>query len=220
VVPRYPGITSAMGLLTTDLKYDSIRTCFQVSHSIDLDKLNADLVAMESALKAQFAADHLDPDAVTFTRIGDLRYVGQGYELRVPFPSGLVDATGVEDVWRRFHEAHRMEYGRAFETSPIEVVNLRVSGVGCLPKLTQLAPPTGGAPADAKVKAGPCVFRVGDKLQSHETTFYQRHLLAPGAKIAGPAIVLQQDSTTVIPPGMRAAVDATGNIVIEVRAQS
>jgi N-methylhydantoinase A len=220
VVPRYPGITSAMGLLTTDLKYDSIRTCFQVSHSIDLDKLNADLAAMESALKAQFAADRLDLDAVTFVRIGDLRYVGQGYELRVPLPAGDVNAEGLEDVWRGFHEAHRMEYGRAFATSPIEIVNLRVSGVGRLPKLTRLQPPTGGALAGARVKAGSCVFRVGDRLQSHDTSFYQRHLLAPGAVIAGPAIILQQDSTTVIPPGMRAEVDAIGNIIIEVRAQS
>jgi N-methylhydantoinase A len=220
VVPRYPGITSAMGLLTTDLKYDSIRTCFQVSHSIDLDKLNADLAAMESALKAQFAADRLDLDNVTFARIGDLRYVGQGYELRVPFPAGDVDTAGLEEVWRRFHEAHRMEYGRAFETSPIEIVNLRVTGVGRLPKLTQPAPPSGGALADAKVKVGACVFRVGDRLQSHDTTFYQRHLVAPGAKIASPAIILQQDSTTVIPPGMRAEVDAIGNIIIEVRAHA
>jgi N-methylhydantoinase A len=220
VVPRYPGITSAMGLLTTDLKYDSIRTQFQVSGGIDLDKLNADLLAMESALKAQFAADRLDSDALSFARIGDLRYVGQGYELRVPLPAGRVDAEGLEDVWRRFHEAHRMEYGRAFETSPIEIVNLRVTGVGRLPKLTQLAPPIGGALADAKVKVGPCVFRHGGRLQSFETTFYQRHLLAPGAEIAGPAIVLQRDSTTVISPGMHAAVDAIGNIIVEVRAQS
>ena len=175
---------------------------------------------MEVALKAQFTADRLDPDAIAFVRIGDLRYVGQGYELKVPFPAGRIDGEGLEDVWRRFHDAHRMEYGRAFEANPIEIVNVRVTGVGRLPKLTQLAPPSGGSLADAKVKVGSCVFRVDGRLQNFDTAFYQRHLLPPGAKIAGPAIVLQQDSTTVIPPGMRAAVDDIGNILIEIRAQS
>jgi N-methylhydantoinase A len=220
VVPLYPGITSAMGLLTTDLKYDAIRTQFQVRGSVDIDKLNADFSAMESALRAQFAADRLDPQGIAFVRIGDLRYVGQGYELKVPFSGDRVDAAGLEELWERFHDAHRAEYGRAVETSPIEIVNVRVTGVGRLPKLTQLRAPSGGALADAKVKVGACVFRVGDKLQSFDTTFYQRQLLAPGAKIAGPAVVLQRDSTTVIPPGMSATVDDIGSILIEIRALS
>ncbi len=88
IVPPYPGITSAMGLLTTDLKYDAIRTQFQVSSKIDLKRLNADLAEMERRLAAQFAADHLDADGVRFVRDGDLRYVGQGYELKIPFPEG------------------------------------------------------------------------------------------------------------------------------------
>ena len=72
--------------------------------------------------------------------------------------------------------------GALFETSPIEIVNVRVTGVGRLPKLTQLRAPSGGALADAKVKVGACVFRVGGKLQSFDTTFYQRQLLAVGCK--------------------------------------
>ena len=63
IVPPYPGITSAMGLLTTDLKYDTIRTAFQVSGKVDLARLNADFAAMELQLQKQFAADHLNPTA-------------------------------------------------------------------------------------------------------------------------------------------------------------
>ena len=77
-----------MGLLTTDLKYDTIRTQFQVSGKIDLNRINADLSEMERRLAAQFAADHLDAEKVSFLRDGDLRYVGQGYELKIPFPPG------------------------------------------------------------------------------------------------------------------------------------
>ena len=86
IVPPYPGITSAMGLLTTDLKYDAIRTQFQVSDSVDLNRLNADIAAMEADLKHQFAADHLEATELSFARDGDLRYVGQGYELEDSVP--------------------------------------------------------------------------------------------------------------------------------------
>ncbi|HLJ72810.1 MAG TPA: hydantoinase/oxoprolinase family protein, partial [Roseiarcus sp.] len=96
IVPPYPGITSAMGLLTTDLKYDTIRTQFQVSGKIDLDRLNADLKEMERRLAAQFAADHLDADKFRFVRDGDLRYVGQGYELKISFPDGTLAAADLE----------------------------------------------------------------------------------------------------------------------------
>ena len=95
IVPRYPGITSAMGLLTTDLKYDTIRTEFQVSGGVDLARLNADLAAMEAELTRRFRADGIDAADITFMRGGDLRYVGQGYELRVDFPAGEVSAAAL-----------------------------------------------------------------------------------------------------------------------------
>ena len=93
IVPPYPGITSAMGLLTTDLKYDIIRTEFQVSGNVDLDRLNADIAAMEAQLRKQFAADHLQSAGMSFMRDGDLRYVGQGYELKIPLPAGVIGET-------------------------------------------------------------------------------------------------------------------------------
>src|SRR5271156_757303 len=130
IVPPYPGITSAMGLLTTDIKYDIIRTEFQVSGSVDLDRLNADMAAMEQQLRKQFAADHLPSASMSFMRDGDLRYVGQGYELKIPFPEGVIGETELEEIWRRFHEAHKREYGHFFAANPIEIVNVRVVGGG------------------------------------------------------------------------------------------
>ncbi len=100
IVPPYPGITSAMGLLTTDLKYDVIRTQFQVSGSVDLNRLNADLTEMEAELAKQFDADRVPVGDVTFQPIGDLRYVGQGYELKIPFPAGTLTAAGLGQVWQ------------------------------------------------------------------------------------------------------------------------
>ena len=214
VVPPYPGITSAMGLLTTDLKYDAIRTQFQVSGRIDLARLNADLSGMERQLGAQFAADHLDAANFHFVRDGDLRYVGQGYELKIPIPAGELTDASLTEIWRLFHEAHKREYGHAFVQNPIEIVNVRVTGVGAMPKIAKLKAPEGGSLAAARIRAGQCVFRVGGALKSFETTFYRRALLPVGESFHGPAIVLQMDSTTVIPPVWSAVNDAVGNLIL------
>jgi N-methylhydantoinase A len=216
IVPPYPGITSAMGLLTTDLKYDTIRTQFQVSGSVDLDRLNADIAAMERHLKKQFAADHLEYANMSFIRDGDLRYVGQGYELKVQFPVGAIGRAQLDDVWSRFHEAHKREYGHYFADNPIEIVHIRVTGIGRMPKIDQLTAPQGTTLAKARVKTGQCVFRVDGKLRPFETVFYRRHLLPVCEAFAGPAIVLQKDSTTVVPPGYRAINDAAGNLILKI----
>lgn len=213
VVPPYPGITSAMGLLTTDLKYDAIRTQFQVSGKVDLDRLNADFASMERQLAAQFAAD---PHATQFhfVRDGDLRYVGQGYELKVAIPAGDLTADSLEEVWGLFHAAHKREYGHAFTDNAIEIVNVRVTGVGAMPKLSKLQAPEGGSIAEAKARVGQCVFRVDGGLKSFETAYYRRSLLPVGERFAGPAVVLQMDSTTVVPPRWSAVNDAVGNLIL------
>jgi N-methylhydantoinase A len=214
IVPPYPGITSAMGLLTTDIKYDAIRTQFQVSGSVDLDRLNADCQAMETQLAGQFNADGIPAADVSFQRVGDLRYVGQGYELKIPIPAGKITPKAIESVFAAFHKAHAAEYGHAFQASPIEIVNVRVSGIGQMPKLTQLKPPKGGSLKDAHVRTGPSLFRVGGELKSFETPVYQRALLPVGERIAGPAIILQKDSTTVVTPGASAIVHSSGSIIV------
>jgi N-methylhydantoinase A len=216
IVPVYPGITSALGLLTTDLKYDAIKTEFQVRGAVDVRGVDDDLRAMEAGLAAQFAADGLTRDEVTFSRWADLRYVGQGYELRVPVPTGAIDEAALEGVWQRFHEMHHAEYGQSFPSSSIEIVNIRVSGTGRMPRIGALHAPKGRSLDEARVKIGRCVFRVDGALRPLETSFYRRDRLPAGETIAGPAIVLQADSTTLIPPGSTARADETGNLLIAI----
>jgi N-methylhydantoinase A len=214
IVPPFPGITSAMGLLTTDLKYDAIRTQFQVSSAVDVKRLNADLLDMERQLARQFAADRFTGDAVSFTRDADLRYLGQGYELKVSLPAGEIGERELEQIWRNFHAAHRREYGNAFEGSFIEIVNIRVSGRGKMPKIKNLQASGGPDLAGARSKFAQCVFRVDGALKSLATTFYRRQLLPVGVAFAGPAVVLQKDSTCVVPPGWTAIGDDVGNLIL------
>ena len=217
IVPPYPGITSAVGLLTTELRYDAVRTQFQVSGSLDLDRLNGDLATSEAGIASQFEADGVAPADITFERSGDLRYVGQGYELRVPFPAGPIGAAEAEDLFRRFHEQHRVEYGHVFEASPIEIVNVRVAGVGRTPTIGASPVPGGQSLDAARIRTRRGTFRAGDgTLAEVETAFYLRDRLPVGETFSGPAVVLQRDSTTVVPPGSTALADPAGSLIITI----
>ena len=216
IIPLYPGITSAVGLLTTDLRYDTIRTEFQVSENMDLARLNDDLADMEKELTTQFLADGLDHADISFLRSGDLRYVGQGYELRVNIPSGLLDEERTAEVFNQFHEQHRAEYGHDFPDSPIEIVNARVTGIGQMPKIGRPQVNSGQAKNTDSITSAPCMFRANGSLESFDTAFYQRELLPIEEPIEGPAIILQRDSTTVVPPGNTFTADAANNIIIRI----
>jgi N-methylhydantoinase A/oxoprolinase/acetone carboxylase beta subunit len=220
IVPPHPGITSAVGLLTTDLKYDAVKTEFQVRGAIDLARLNAHFGDMERQVAAQLRADGFAPGDVAFARAGDLRYAGQGYELRVPMPDGTLDAARLDAVWERFHRLHEAEYGHAFPASPIEIVNIRLTGVGRMPKIGPPVVARGRSLGEARVKVGPCVFRVNGKLAGFETGSYRRDLLPVEDEIPGPAIILQRDSTTLVPPGSSAVADGQGNLVVRVGGPS
>ena len=214
IVPPHPGITSAVGLLISDLRYDAIRTSFQVSGAADLLRINADFAAMAGELADRFTADGIDLARVGFERRGDLRYVGQGYELRVPFPDGKIDAAALAKAFDAFHEIHRREYGHHFADSAIEIVNLRLVGAASAATIAKPSVGTAVSLEAAKVRTGTCTFRVGGKLADYPTIFYRRDLLPVGTHIAGPAIILQMDSTTVVPPHYAFEADAAGNLIV------
>ena len=216
IIPPYPGITSAVGLLTTDLKYDTIRTEFQVSGEIDLQRLNSDLEEMERELTDQFLNDGLAESAISFQRSGDLRYVGQGYELRITFSDVSLDDDSLQEIFNQFHIQHRAEYGHDFPDSAIEIVNARVTGIGQMPKISQPEDINSGTQESALMKSGGCMFRVDNRLEEFETMFYQRDKLPLEHSIAGPAIIIQQDSTTVIPPNNQFVSDTAGNMIISI----
>ena len=214
VVPPHPGITSAIGLLTTDLKYGLVRTAFLVSTGVDLARMNADLAAMEATLRAQLQADDVDPATATFERAADARYVGQGYELRLPLPASTLGQPELDAALARFHELHAQEYGHHFERSPIELVNLRVTAVGQVPKIRVPPPPAQGSVAAARLRIDDVAFRGARGLESCRTVVYDRSRLPVGEAIAGPAIVLQRDSTTVVPPTCTFEVHPSGSMLI------
>ena len=214
IVPAHPGITSAMGLLTTDLRYDTIRTAFQVQGAVDHGFVDASLAGMADDLRARFARDGVTD--VRFERAADIRYVGQGYELRVDLPDGPFDAAAEARLLAAFEERHRREYGHVFADAPREIVNLRMVGVGEVQRIAAPPPPRPGTLQEALVRTGTCAFREGQALVQVPTAFYRRDRLPVDSPVRGPAVILQQDSTTLVRPGDSFRVDAVGNLLIAV----
>jgi N-methylhydantoinase A/oxoprolinase/acetone carboxylase beta subunit len=203
IVPPYPGITSAMGLLTSDLKYDQMRTVFMTEGSIDNERLDRDLAAAAKELRERLQEDGVAIAEIKVAAGLDCRYVGQGYELRIPLPEERFTLEALEE----FHRLHEQEYGHAFR-DPIEIVNLRVTAYGKRPRIERL--PAGEADRDALLGDGESVF--GGK--SYPTRYYERSLLRVGDSVDGAAVVFQRDTTTVVPPGWTARADASGSLIL------
>lgn len=208
LVPPFPGITAATGLLTSDLKYDQMRTVFMVQGAIDAGRLDRELEETAAELTRRLLDDGVTAEDITISGALDCRYIGQGYELRVPLPGNRFSEAALEE----FHQLHRQEYGHAF-TDPIEVVNLRVTATGIRPKVERL-PVHPGSMEEALIGEADGVFRVDGALVTLPTRHYDRAALPVGEPIAGPAIVFQRDTTVVIPPGWHGAAQSSGNLVL------
>jgi 5-oxoprolinase (ATP-hydrolysing) len=212
LIPPHPGITSATGLLATDVAHEVMATTMQpLLHTGDrLDQTFAELERQAAEL---LAADGFEGDRAVVTRFADCRYAGQGYEVRFEVPAGTVDDTWLVRAADGFHAAHEREYGQRFDAE-IDVVNVRVVGVGLVPSLRWPAiEPADGPPRPTHERD--VVFDVGGSSTTLMTPVFARDSLGAGHVLAGPAIVEQYDSTAVIPPGATAEIDPHGTIVID-----
>ena len=215
VVPNYPGVTAALGLLATDMVYEYVSTVYERLSKLDADALQRAFEELEGQARAQLEHDGIPADQLLIQRVADCRYLGQGYELRVDVASGDIDGDWVQKVRSDFHDIHEREYSRRFEDSDIEIPNVRVRGIGLMPPLKVPEVEHGDNSSDAAVRyERDAWFRVGGELRQVSTRFYDRAELKAGNRLEGPAIVNQYDSTTVVPPGLTARIDRFGNIVI------
>lgn len=216
IVPPAPGITAAMGLLVTDMRYEFTRSVLTVLNKADeaaLGNINVHVEKLLQECRERLVADGVPPSQQRFIKIAECRYHGQGFELRAEMPAEALDLATKDKVIEAFHAAHRQDYGYAFEGSDVEVVTLRVIGVGDVEPLTwpPLAHRNGAGIESAYLFTRPTVFDDGKEI---ETPRYDRGKLLAGHVVDGPAVILQHNSTILVPPAYRASVHASGNIHI------
>lgn len=215
VIPPAPGVTSAAGLLASSLRYDVIRSVLRPLTELDAASLDASYRGHEGSLVAQLRADGCPDERIELIWAADLRYRGQGYELTVPIGAGRIDDATLPTLRAAFDAAHREEFGHDFPEYRVELVNLRVTALGRLFELER-ARATGGPLAGALVDEREAAFRVDGRLAWLATPVYRRELLPVGEDIAGPAIVTQLDTTTLVPPGAVLRREADDNLRISV----
>jgi N-methylhydantoinase A len=218
IVPLRPGAFSALGLLCTDVLHDYIRSELKPLAQLDPTHAEAAFREIEAEAAAELKEEGLDPAGAHFERELDLRYAGQGYELRVPL-DGLwqvaLDAAAVGRARERFDEQHTKVHGHAAAEKPVELVSYRVRVRVTVPKYVPTPEPEAirSSPGAAAVKSMRDVFFTAEK--ATETAVINRDDLRISAVFDGPAIVEQFDATTVVPPGWTASVDRYRNLVLE-----
>ena len=214
VVPPMPGVSSALGLIMADPRRDFVRSRLQDLQEVGADELSRLFASLRDQALAEFVADGFAEDSIAFAFSIDLRYQGQGYELNVPAgTSPDVGADAVAEIRERFDQAHEQLFGHSAKTEPAEAVNYRVRATVRAPKFAMKRGGRASGPvSDARIGEREVYFDRASGMTS--TPVYDRALLAPGHEVEGPAVVEQLDSTTVVYPGQRAAVDDYGNLVI------
>lgn len=211
IVPVGAGVGSAIGFLRAPISYEVVRSRRIALGALDLAEANRLVDALRNEARAVVAEGAAGAELIE-TRLVDLRYVGQGHELPIALPSRPLTRDDIAELRGQFEDRYRHIYGVTLSDMAVEIVTWSVTVA------TRAEPivPT-EAIARHKVPPSPVSRRVWEPaLGRHvDMAVYRRGDLAPGAEFAGPALVVEDETTTVVPASFRAHIDARGHIVME-----
>ncbi len=213
IIPPNPGVTSAYGLLLTDVRVDLVHTDVQREDHLDVDRIAAEIQDLEHRVAARLEDEGLLTQDTLLNHFVDMRYAGQAYEIRLPLSidSATPDIqTHIRYAITQFHASHKDLYGYSYAGKElVELVNLGVTGLGLLsrPHVPQ-AQPAGTSPEHARTGRTAVYF----SKSTLDTPVYDRAALQTGNELSGPAIIQQYDTTTVVEPGWSGRVDQWGTL--------
>ena len=212
LVPRYPGVTSALGCIAADMRHDRVMT------------INRLLEELDTAQLGQLVRDNAESGERLLQKAGirlngievacelDMNYVGQTHTIAVPLPGAILDdSVNQEAIRAAFDQTYRVTYGRLLEDIPVRVLNLRVAVVGRRPTfdLSVISP---AANTRTTITGERNVWVDGGW---HSARIYERLSLPVGERIHGPAVLEQPDATIFIDPGLEGVVDGYGNLLVQ-----
>ena len=214
IFPLGAGVMSAVGFLVAPLSFDFVRTLPGVLDALDWGAVAGTVAEMEAEGRAILGRT-IAADQIRFRRFADMRYRKQGYEIRVPIPDGLLDASRRDEIRRNFESAYRAIYGHTVRDAPVEAVSWRVVTQGPRPSLRLPTSARGGRDARAARKGVRRVY-VSDARGYAEVPVYDRYALGAGATLEGPAVIEERESTVVVGAVARIRVDDAANVIVEV----
>jgi N-methylhydantoinase A len=209
LVPPDPGVFSAFGLTAAGLRMDFAQAVEQGADAIhDPAAFSQMLANLRDEAAQAFRPLGVDPETLTLAYTADVRYAGQGFELRVPFDDHVAASEGAKHVATEFHHVHTLRYGHAFADQPVEITALRLTATSPAPGVLSQwrTPPTEQAKGARSVTVG------GETAQAQVV---DRAGLSETAPTPGPALCVEPTTTTLVPPGWVARVDAFGLLHLE-----
>lgn len=215
IVPKNPGVTSAIGMLSADVRHDYVRTNIVDSNKIEVRDLQKIVDDLESTATNELKEEGFEVEDMEFKRSLDMRYLGQAYEISVDFNGGRLSSEDITAAQEEFHNRHFMSYGYCRKGQVIEIVNVRLTALGKLPKMDIIREEKKETYVPEPISCRDVYTRSGFE----PCNIYIREQLHEGAVITGPAIIEQLDSTTVIMPKQTAIVDAFDNLIIRLEEE-
>lgn len=211
IIPPNPGVLSAYGLTVADIRNDFSRTCLERPPRYDLDRIAETFHALDARANAWLAAEGITGSARETQWAVSLRYRNQGFELTLPWPGRDVSEDALARAFEAFHALHEQLYTFAQPDTPVEVVTLHVTAIGRLPRP---APATAESrPTESGSLLGHQKLYTGGRWV--DCPIHARDRLATGTAVAGPAILKQHDTTTVLEAGQTATVHPSGSLIVK-----
>jgi N-methylhydantoinase A len=207
IVPLYPGVFSAIGLMMSDVKHDYVQSKMDPIAALAPADVETMFARIAAQAVAELAADGFGEAQIGLQRALDMRYAGQGYEITVPCDT----ATDLARLRAAFDARHQTMFGHSAPNEPVEIVSYRVRGIGKVPPVEM---PRFGRAGTSLADALREKRRVRFDGETIECPVYQRETLDVGLGVAGPAVLDQLDCTTVICPGQVARVDEWKNLIV------
>jgi N-methylhydantoinase A len=214
IIPESPGLLCALGLLMTDLRTNYSQTRLLPVDECSLSAMTETFAMLEERATTWFEQEGIEPSRRQLRRSVDMRYAGQNYELTVEAPPGAVTAQRLRQLLDGFAHAHEQMYGYVAPEEPVQVVTFRLEASGLAPKVELRAEPEQPSHPEA-ARSGERQAYLPEAGGWTDCPVYDRSLLRAGFQIAGPAVVEQMDSTTLVLPGQMARVDPYRNLLLE-----
>ena len=210
IVPPAPGTLCALGAMSADVKSDYIKTVHRRVSQMTMEELAAECAELGARARAWLEQDAPAVSSSQIAYSADMRYLGQAFQIEVPIAPAWLHAPGLDDLVGAFHGLHERLYAHADRASDVELIDLRATVTGTTPKPVLHRPAPGDGPAVPYTRR-----RIHYDGRAYEAAIYHRRDLLAGQYADGPAVVEQDDTTTLIPSGFRGVVDSLSNIVIQ-----
>jgi N-methylhydantoinase A len=215
IAPFGAGVTSTVGFLAAPLAFDFVRSSYGRLAELDWDQVNEIFADMEAEGRDVLTRSGVSAEQIQYSRTADMRYIGQGHEVRVPIPNGRLNAESGPGILAAFERVYEQLYQRTGPSVGLEVINWRLVVSGPKPELNLAADSSRTVGSAESALKGQRDAYIHEERAYRPTPVYDRYRLQPGTTFSGPAIVEERESTVIVGPRANVSIDELRNLRVE-----